>query len=132
MLKVMADLASQGFLVLSPMSEHRCFDIAAYRDGQFWRIQVKYRAAKNGVVEVGLISSWADKNGLHKSPVKRSEVDVVAIYCPDTNGCYYVTEFGDSISLRLTPTKNGQKKGVLLAEEHQALVSPRTSNPMKG
>lgn len=39
--KAHADLVSQGFTVLFPATEHALFDLVAYADGVFHRLQVK-------------------------------------------------------------------------------------------
>ena len=36
--------------MLLPLTEHAPFDLVAYKDGRFYRVQVKYRAAKDGFV----------------------------------------------------------------------------------
>jgi hypothetical protein len=54
------DLAEKGYLLLQPLSEHSPFDLVAYKDGRFLRIQVNYRAAVKGAVFLRLKSSWAD------------------------------------------------------------------------
>ena len=46
--KVHADLVSKGFTVLFPATEHAAFDLVAYADGEFYRLQVKYRSARSG------------------------------------------------------------------------------------
>ncbi len=38
------DLADQGFVVLTALSEYAPFDLVGYRRGKFVRVQVKYRA----------------------------------------------------------------------------------------
>ena len=120
-LKVMSSLGEQNFLILNPLTEHAPFDIVAYKNQEFRRIQVKYKAAKNEeCIEVNLRSCWADKNGNHVVPLDKSEVDIIAIYCPETDSCYYIkTELcNQSISLRLEPPKNNQVKGVRLAKDY--------------
>lgn len=115
--KAIADLTEQGFMILLPMTEHAPFDLVAYRDGACHRVQVKYRAAVDGVLKVQFVSTWADRNGTHKRPVDKSEIDVICIYCPDTNECYYVSphELRESVVLRLTPSRNNQRVGIRLA-----------------
>ena len=46
--KAHADLVGRGFMVLFPATEHAEFDLVAYRDDVFHRIQVKYRSARSG------------------------------------------------------------------------------------
>ena len=48
--KAQADLVQRGYLVLTPFSEHAPFDLVAYREHEFLRIQVKYRSAAKGVL----------------------------------------------------------------------------------
>ena len=40
--KAHADLAAKGFTVLFPATEHAPFDLVAYAEGLFHRLQVKY------------------------------------------------------------------------------------------
>ena len=116
--KAHADLVGHGFTVLFPATEHAAFDLVAYRDGVFHRVQVKYRSARLGSISVQFRSVWADRNGTHMKPSDKSEVDVMCIYCPETDDCYYLRpgDYRQSVTLRVTPTKNGQQRGVLLAE----------------
>lgn len=117
--KVHADLVERGGMVLLPLTEHAPFDLVAYMNGDFHRVQVKYRATSRGVLPVHFRSVWSDRHGVHAKPMPRHEVDVVAIYAPETNRCYYInpSDFGASVSLRLTPPKNGQTMNVYLAED---------------
>lgn len=113
--KVHADLAGSGHAILFPVTEHSAFDLVAYKAGAFVRVQVKYRSARAGALTVHFRSLWADRHGTHTSPMDKSEVDVVAIYCPDTDGCYYVrpSEHGQSITIRVLPARNNQARGVI-------------------
>ena len=42
-------------------TEHAPFDLVAYEDGCFHRLQVKYRTATRGAVTVSFRSVWADR-----------------------------------------------------------------------
>ncbi|MEO6412731.1 MAG: group I intron-associated PD-(D/E)XK endonuclease [Pedococcus sp.] len=120
--KAHADLVGQGFVVLFPATEHAAFDLVAYKDSAFYRIQVKYRATRLGAVSVQFRSVWADRNGTHMKPSDKSAVDVLCIYCPETDACYYVrpTDHRQSVTLRVTATKNGQELNVLQADAFRA------------
>jgi hypothetical protein len=122
--KAFADLVEQGHLVLFPTTEHAPFDLVAYDAGSFVRVQVKYRAARRGVVRVELASNWTDRHGTHRAPMDKSEVDILCVYCPDTDECYYVRPdaYVATITLRITPTANGQRIGVWPAEQFRRLV----------
>lgn len=119
-LKVKCDLCEKGFLVLDTESEHSPFDIVAYKDKTFKRVQVKYRTSKKGKLQICYKTCWNDRHGTHIQPIDKSEVDVIAIYCPDTQKCYYFsTNTSDiSVTLRLDSPKNGQIKGIRFADEY--------------
>ena len=116
----MASLGSYGFLVLNPLTEHASFDLVAYKDGKFFRIQVKYSKAKENKISVGLRSCWSDKHGTHIKAFDSSEVDLIAVYCPDTECCYYLLakEVNNNLTLRLSPPKNNQVKGIRMAKDY--------------
>ena len=120
-----ADLMEKGFLILRPASEHAPFDLVAYDQSTFYRVQVKYRRMIDGVVCVKLKSSWADGNGVHDVPMDKEAVDVVCVYCPETRTCYYFDpkRFGGSVSLRVEPAENGQSKRLHAADDF--LLFPR-------
>lgn len=119
---VIADLLSVGIQVALPISEHLPFDlIAISEDNQLRRLSVKYRAMKNGKVDVPFRTSWNDRNGTHVKHVDMSKFDATAVFCPDTGICYYVRndeiESGASVFvLRIEPARNGQKENVRMAE----------------
>ena len=118
-LKAQLDLFEQGFTILLPLTEHAPFDLVAYKDGSFVRIQVKYRKLdRTGRLEVKFSSSWADRNGTHTAAVDKQSVDVYCVYCPDTDECYYLDPsiYGTSVCLRVKAPRNSQTRGVHLAE----------------
>ncbi|WP_232819842.1 group I intron-associated PD-(D/E)XK endonuclease [Nocardioides allogilvus] len=127
--KAHADLVGLGFTVLFPATEHAAFDLVAYRDGTFHRVQVKYRSARSGTISVQFRSVWADRNGTHMKPSDKAEVDVLCIYCPQTDSCYYLrpTDFRRSVTLRLVPSKNGQQRGVLPIAAFRAFPTNETA-----
>ena len=120
--KAHADLTSQGFVVLFPATEHAPFDLVAYDDGVFRRVQVKYRAARGGAVTVHFRSIWSDRHGTHIQPSDKSAIDLVCIYCPDSDACYYVRpeSCGPTVTLRITPSRNNQVAGVVPAEQFRS------------
>lgn len=118
-----ADLVSQGFVVLFPATEHAPFDLVAYRDGAFCRLQVKFRSGRSGAVKMQFRSTWSDRNGLHTQPIDKNAIDAVCIYCPETDECYYLRprDYEMSVSLRIVASKNGQEAGVLRATDFRKL-----------
>jgi hypothetical protein len=125
--KAHADLAENGFIVLFPATEHAEFDLVAYRDGCFHRIQVKYRSARSGTMSVHFRSVWADRHGTHMRAIDKSQVDVLCIYCPETDECYYLrpSDHGHSVTLRVAPSKNGQARGVQMASCFRTFPAPQ-------
>jgi len=122
-LKAQLDLYEKGYLILTPHTEHSPFDLVGYKNGKFLRIQVKYRTAKNGKIEVPFRTSWADKNGSHTQDYDKNEIDVMCVYCPDTDKCYYVNpqECNKTFNLRLSKPKNNQINGIHLAEDYLSI-----------
>ena len=119
-LKAQVDLFEQGFTVCVPLTEHSPFDLVAYKEGEFRRVQVKYRALnKYGALDVKFSTCWADRNGTHTVPVDKDEVDLYCVYCPDTDQCYYLDpdRFGSNVTLRVKTPKNCQAKRVNFAAD---------------
>ena len=57
-LKAQLDLFEQGYSILNPGTEHAPFDLVAYKDCEFKRIQVKYKSAdKSGSITVPTLTS---------------------------------------------------------------------------
>jgi hypothetical protein len=119
------DLVKKGYGILLPMTEHETFDLVAYKEGKFLRVQVKYRRARNGAILVPFKSSWADRHGVHTAFMDKTNVDLVCVYCPDTDRCYYVDprRFGYNLSLRIEETRNRQSKGVWFAKDFLEIPS---------
>jgi len=113
------DLAEKGYRLLLPLSEHEPFDLVAYKDETFLRVQVRYRTMVKGYIAVPFRTSWADRNGSHTLKLDKSSVDVFCVYCPDTRTCYYVDpqKAGVTMLLRVTAPRNGQRKGIHLASD---------------
>lgn len=119
-LKAKLDLFEQGYLILNPETEHAPFDIVAYEEGTFKRVQVKYRKLKkNDTVEITFRSSYAFSGGVVNKAIDKNEVDIYAIYCPETDQCYYIdpNHFSQSVSLRVGIPRNNQSNGVHWAED---------------
>jgi hypothetical protein len=121
-LKAQIDLFEQGFTIFVPLTEHCPFDLVAYKDGEFRRVQVKYRSLDQfGKVDVKFSTCWTDRNGTHTLPIDKSEVDIYCVYCPEADECYYLRpdDFGSNVSLRVEMPKNGQRKGVNFAADYR-------------
>jgi len=113
--RVVADLISKGYRVHKPLSESLPYDLVVSIRGLFFKIQVKYVTQRRGFIETSPRSIKS-----RKSRIVNIDFDLLAIFCPDTQECYYVwrNEFHGSIRLRMKPTKNNQGKGVHLAKDY--------------
>jgi hypothetical protein len=113
------DLTKKGFIVCAPMTEHAPFDLLAGREGLMLRVQVKYRALTNGVLEVSFRSIWADRHGIHVTPIDKKQIDVFCIYCPDNERCYYVDPkaFDGSVRLRVGAPRHRGGRAINSAED---------------
>src|SRR5688572_9669716 len=87
--KAIADMVDKGWRILLPMSEHDPYDFVAYDGERFVRVQAKYRAAVRGSILLELKANWSDRNGLHKVHIDKDAIDLVCLYCPDSDRCYY-------------------------------------------
>ncbi|MBK8490442.1 MAG: hypothetical protein IPL49_05915 [Saprospirales bacterium] len=119
-LKVKLDLFEQGYLILNPETEHAPFDIVGYKDHDFKRVQVKYRAlTRGGVLEIPFRNSYSYSGGVVSKSIDKDEIDLYAIYCPDTDECYYLQpkEFDQTVTLRVKAPRNGQRNGIRWAKD---------------
>lgn len=119
---VIADLSDKGIDIFIPLSEHLPFDlIGLLSNKQLKKISVKYRKIVNGKIDVLFKSVYSDSNGTHVTKVDKSEIDIIAIYCPDTKEVYYINpnDFNESVSLRITIPKNNQIKGINFSKDYK-------------
>lgn len=119
-LKAKVDLFEKGFLILSPETEHAPFDIVAYKDNTFKRIQVKYRELVNGKVEIKGSTSWADRNGTHTNNYNLDDIDIFCVYVKSIDQCFYFSSslFMESrcLNFRVDTPKNNQKNFRLISD----------------
>ena len=118
-LKAQTDLCQNGYLICIPLTEHAPFDLIAYKDGIFLRIQVKYISENNWKLSLPFKNNWSDKNKLHYLYYVKDEIDLFCIYCPQTDKCYYINPklFNKSVSIRIKKTRNNQSKNINFAED---------------
>lgn len=117
-----ADLIEQGWHVLLPVSSISPFDLVAYKDARFLRVQVKYAKIKHGTIRADCRVAIINRQRIVRR--ENQDIDVVCIYCPDNRTCYYVQyEKGrQSYSLRLHSTLNNQIKNVNFAALHRRIA----------
>lgn len=121
-LKVSADLATKGFMILNPATEHAPFDIVIFDGKKFYRVQIKYRRLrKNGIMDLRLGTMWRYKKKLYKRKATKQYIDLAGIYCPQVDKCYYVPSrlFKKIKVLRVLETKNNQNSKVHWAKKFE-------------
>ena len=129
---VAADLVRRGYKVALPFGEDWDYDLIVERNGRLERVQVKYTES-NGTVICVRTRTHSLTNG-RVVAVKRytaAIIDWLAVYDRTSDRCYYIhaSVLGpgmDSLSLRLTPARNSQRRGVRLAADHTELEVPST------
>ena len=115
---VMADVLRRGHKVAVPVGEDWRYDLIVLRGLKLERIQCKYAESDGQVVLVRCRSC----NNWSVIKYKQTDLDWIATYDKTTDKVYYVPSkmLGSGramISLRLTPSKNGQSKRVILAQD---------------
>lgn len=126
-LMVAADLLRQGHKVAIPFGDVWDYDLIVCREGRLERVQVKHARSDGAVIEVRCRSQSLTNGKVRRTKRYTSEtIDWLAVYDPTTNRCYYVpaAELGEGrsyLTLRLTPARNGMKRGIRPAAEYLQL-----------
>lgn len=118
-LKAKLDLFEQGFLILNPETEHAPFDLVIYQSGHYKSVQVKYRSLnRRGALEVVFRNTYCNSQGIVKKEVDKANIDVYALYCPETDKVYYFDpkNHNKSITLRVDMPRNRQNLNINFAE----------------
>jgi hypothetical protein len=123
-LKVAADLASRGCSISLPFGEDCDYDLIADFDSVLHRIQVKYTESDGQTVLMRCRSHSLTKGKVRHTKYYTAEtVDWIAVYDRTSDRCYYCPsrELGggrSELTLRLTPTRNGQRIGIRDADDY--------------
>lgn len=121
---VIAEFIKAGFPVLLPFGENQRYDMAVDNHGRLLRVQCKTATlvTANGHGSTGCLrfNAHSVEDRRHRTSY-RDQADLFAVYAPHT-GQVYVLAVDDvpetAVHLRLTPARNGQQRGVRLAEDH--------------
>lgn len=111
-----ARFSELGYVVLFPSQTCR-YDFAIEKNGEFQRVQVKTATLKrNGVATADLRTRGPYRA---EEPYSAEQVDLFAFWCPETREVYTlpISEARRrSVSFRLKPAKNSQRRGIRTAE----------------
>lgn len=90
---------------------------------RFLRVQCKSAVRRGEVVVVWCRSRRRGRDGMITRPYTAEEIDAIAAHCDELDRCYLLPLDQClrrvSINLRLAPTRNGQRRGVLWARDFE-------------
>ncbi len=123
-LAIATEAARLGLSVLKPLTEHERYDLVIGIGDCLLRVQCKWGAHRDGVIEVRLRSSYhSPTKGYVISTYDGSEIDLVAVYCGDLERCYLLpidlVAGRSMVFLRLEPTRNNQRAALNWAADYE-------------
>jgi PD-(D/E)XK endonuclease len=122
-----------GLGVFKPISDGERYDLILDLRPELLRVQCKWAARRDDVLVVYCQSSRRCANGFLRRTYTARDVDAVAAYCLDLDRCYLLPPslFAErpSISLRVAPTKNNQRRLVNWAEDYEFAATLRRYQP---
>lgn len=118
--KAIADLAVHGVSVWVPVTEACRYDLIGELGGVLKKIEVRHAVQTDGFIRVKLRSIWTNAQGWQSRQRQAGDFDILCIYCPDTDECYYLGdetfENGVEIRLRLSKPQRVQKTTRMASE----------------
>ena len=112
-----------GIDVYRPIAEGGRFDLIFNLGARLLRVQCKWAVRRKGVLNVRCYSCRRSADGLLHRRYTAREIDAIAAYCAETDRCYLLpVDLVDGhgvLSLRLEPTRNGQKRGIRWADDFE-------------
>jgi PD-(D/E)XK nuclease superfamily protein len=109
--------------VYAPVSEGGRYDLIFDVGSRLLRVQCKWATRRGDVILIRFRSSRRSRNGLVHRSYTTDEIDVIAGYCAELDQCYVIpfAEFfrRSGIYLRLGPTRNNQRQGILWARDFE-------------
>ncbi len=112
-----------GLVVLSPLCEGGRYDLVIDTGARLLRVQCKWASRHGDVLSARCVTCRHTPSGYVRSTYSAHEVDAVAVYAPDTDGCYLIPiaeiEGRNTVSLRLSATRNNQASGIRWARDYE-------------
>jgi len=113
--RVLSELIRLGFEVTRPCNSGTRWDLGIVLGAQLVRLQVKHAQLINNVV---IFATCKSRNCVDRT--YHGSCELIVAYCPATDTCYATqpeTAPRKTLSLRLSPSANGQKTGINWAED---------------
>jgi prevent-host-death family protein len=112
-----------GCTVSRPLTDHPPYDLVLEVPGRLLRVQCKWAALKDGVVQVRLRRcAHSPTRGYVRAGYDAEEIDAIAAYCDELGQCFLVpmelVAGQDWLSLRVDTPLNGQRASIHLAARH--------------
>jgi prevent-host-death family protein len=114
-----------GIPVLKPIAEHGRYDLGFELGDRILRVQCKWGALDEaGAVIIANLTTYSlTFSGHRRTRYTEHEIDLLAVYCGALDRCYLLPSAlvagRSQISLRLSPTLNGQRACVTLASDYE-------------
>ena len=124
-LQCLTAFIEQGLNVSIPYGDNARYDFIIDIDNQLFRVQVKTSSLKKaddeGAIHFSCKSSYTTNAGVSNVRYTKDEIDFFATFWKGI--CYLipVQECSLEKTLRLTPPKNGQIKGITFASEYELI-----------
>lgn len=114
----------KGITISVPIGDNARYDFIADINGKLIRFQCKTSnlTRKENCLNFACASIKYNSTGTHRTKYTKDEIDYFITIHPDTGELYIVPveECGIECNLRLIPTKNGQVKGIKMAQDYEA------------
>lgn len=114
-------LMKKGYILFRPVVDYYRYDLLAKFKNQYYRIQVKTGSYRNGVIRT-TVKTGRKKKGNYIQKSYKGDVDYIAIFCFNLNRAFLVPIHligQNDLYLRVKPTLNNQKKGILWAKDFE-------------
>jgi hypothetical protein len=132
--QIVAAAIKLGAGVYKPVVEGGRYDLILEVGSKLLRTQCKWAPLQGNVVVVRCYSNRRAREGLRRRGYTASEIDVIAVYCPELERSFllHADQFDGRLQLflRIAPSRNNQRAGVNWADDFafearlQALVGP--------
>jgi hypothetical protein len=112
-----------GLGVYRPVSDGERYDLIFDLRPCLMRVQCKWAPLHGDVIVLRCYSSRRNGDGLVRRVYQADELDAYAVYCPDTDRCYFVRvdecSAHTQLLLRVSPARNNQLQGINWAKDFE-------------
>lgn len=112
-----------GIDVYRPVADGGRYDLIFDLGVRLDRVQCKYAPLQGDTIVVRIYSTRRAARGPVRKRYAPGEIDAVAAYCLEVDGCFYLTEATvagrTQIMLRVAPSRHNQAAGVNWADDYR-------------